>query len=55
MAEPATTAPSTVAELDRAALLATKLHVPRPRAGLVLRPRLWSAWPRAMGRDVILV
>jgi LuxR family transcriptional regulator, maltose regulon positive regulatory protein len=55
MAEPATTAPSTVAELDRAALLATKLHVPRPRAGLVPRPRLLERLAEGMGRDVILV
>jgi hypothetical protein len=55
MAEPATTAPSTVAELDRAALLATRLHVPCPRAGLVPRPRLLERLAEGMGRDVILV
>ncbi len=39
MAEPPFAAPSEVAS-ERDVLLATKLHVPRPRPGLVPRPRL---------------
>ena len=40
MAEPAMTAPLTAASQERDQLLATKLHLPRPRPGLVARPRL---------------
>ena len=53
MAEPATTTPAAAPE--RAALLATKLHLPRPRAGLVARPRLLQRLTEGMGRSLVLV
>jgi hypothetical protein len=40
MAEPPTTTSSTAVARERDVLLATKLHVPRPRPGFVARPRL---------------
>jgi len=55
MAEPATTAPSTAAGHERDALLAAKLHVPRPRPGLVPRPRLLQRLTEGMGRELVLV
>jgi LuxR family transcriptional regulator, maltose regulon positive regulatory protein len=55
MAEPATTAPSTAAGQERDALLAAKLHVPRPRPGLVPRPRLLQRLTEGMGRELVLV
>jgi LuxR family maltose regulon positive regulatory protein len=40
MAEPSTTTPVATATPERNRLLATKLHVPRPRLGFLARPRL---------------
>jgi hypothetical protein len=40
MAEPSTTTPVEAATPERDRLLATKLHVPRPRPGFLTRPRL---------------
>ena len=40
MAEPSTTTPVEAAVPERDPLLATKLHVPRPRPGFLARPRL---------------
>jgi LuxR family transcriptional regulator, maltose regulon positive regulatory protein len=40
MAEPPTTTPLEAAPPERDVLLATKLHVPRPRPGYLVRPRL---------------
>src|SRR4029453_18908063 len=40
---------------ERDALLATKLHVPRPRPGFVLRPRLLERLQEGMGQQVVLV
>jgi hypothetical protein len=53
MAEPATTTPAAAPERD--ALLATKLHLPRPRPGLVARPRLLQRLTEGMGRELVLV
>ena len=53
MAEPATTTPTAAPERD--ALLATKLHLPRPRPGLVARPRLLQRLTEGMGRELVLV
>ncbi|HEY3651738.1 MAG TPA: AAA family ATPase, partial [Streptosporangiaceae bacterium] len=36
-------------------LLATKLHMPGPRAGLVLRPRLLARLDEGLGRGLVLV
>ena len=40
---------------ERDALLATKLHIPRPRAGLVARPRLVERLDEGMARELVLV
>jgi hypothetical protein len=40
MAEPSTTTPVEAATAERDRLLATKLHLPRPRPGFLTRPRL---------------
>src|SRR4029453_7544482 len=40
---------------ERDALLATKLHAPRPRPGFVLRPRLLEHLQEGMGQQVVLV
>jgi LuxR family transcriptional regulator, maltose regulon positive regulatory protein len=53
MAEPATTTPTTAPARD--ALLATKLHLPRPQPGIVARPRLLARLDEGMGRELILV
>src|SRR6266566_1027363 len=45
MAEPSAAAPPGVAASGQDALLATKLHVPRPQPGFVPRPRL-ADWAR---------
>jgi hypothetical protein len=55
MAEPVTTAPSLAAAHERHALLATKLHIPRPRPGLVPRPRLLARLGEGMRRELVLV
>jgi hypothetical protein len=54
MAEPATT-PPVIAGPQRDVLLATKLHVPPPRPGLVARPRLDERLGQGMGRELVLV
>jgi LuxR family transcriptional regulator, maltose regulon positive regulatory protein len=53
MAEPP--APPAPAGLERDALLATKLHLPRLRPGLVPRPRLLERLDQAMARELVLV
>ncbi|HEX5880357.1 MAG TPA: LuxR C-terminal-related transcriptional regulator [Actinomycetota bacterium] len=55
MAEPATTAPLTAVGHERDALLATKLHLPRPRPGLVARPRLLARLNEGVGQELVLV
>ena len=55
MAEPAMTAPLTAASHERDPLLATKLHLPRPRPGLVARPRLLARLNEGMGQELVLV
>ena len=40
---------------DRDVLLATKLHIPRPRAGLVPRVRLVERLEEAVCRALVLV
>src|SRR5690348_10234895 len=55
MAEPPVAASSRVAELQQDVLLATKLHVPGPRPGLVPRPRLLARLDEGLGRGLILV
>jgi hypothetical protein len=40
MAEPSTTTPSPAAAGERDVLLATKLHISRPRPDFLARPRL---------------
>ena len=55
MAEPATTMPSTAAGHEGHVLLATKLHIPRPRPGLVARPRLLDRLGEGVSRQLVLV
>ena len=55
MAEPPTTTPLEPAPAERDVLLATKLHVPRPRPGFVPRPRLLEQLSRAMASAMTLV
>jgi LuxR family maltose regulon positive regulatory protein len=43
------------AAVGRDGLLATKLHVPRPRPGFVLRPRLLQRLAEVTGRELVLV
>ena len=54
MAEPSTAAPPGAAS-GQDALLATKLHVPRPQPGFVPRPRLAEALDEGLARQLILV
>jgi LuxR family maltose regulon positive regulatory protein len=57
MAEPLST-PSTslsTAGLEPDVLLATKLHVPRPRSGFVARPRLAERLAEGTTRELVLV
>jgi LuxR family transcriptional regulator, maltose regulon positive regulatory protein len=54
MVEPPFAAPSEAAS-ERAVLLATKLHVPRPRPDLVPRPRLAECLDEGLGRGLVLV
>ena len=54
MAEPPFAAPSQVAS-ERDVLLATKLHVPRPRPDLVPRPRLAERLEEGLARGLMLV
>jgi LuxR family maltose regulon positive regulatory protein len=55
MAEPATTTPPAAVRRARDALLATKLHVPGPRPGLVPRARLLARLDASIGRELVLV
>src|SRR6266700_4623961 len=55
MAEPFAVASAGVAAAERDVLLATKLHVPRPRPGFVPRPRLVQALGEGLARRLILV
>ena len=55
MAEPSAAAPAGVAASGPDVLLATKLHVPRPRPGFVPRPRLAGALDEGLARRLILV
>src|SRR5215211_5492769 len=50
MADPPSTTPFEVAASQEDALLATKLHVPGPQAGLVARPRLLERLEEALAR-----
>jgi LuxR family transcriptional regulator, maltose regulon positive regulatory protein len=54
MAEPPATTPS-AATAAPAALLATKLHIPRTRRGFVVRPRLVDRVAQAEGGELTLV
>jgi hypothetical protein len=47
MAEPASISPPAASVAEREALLATKLHVPRPRPGFLPRARLLERLARA--------
>jgi LuxR family transcriptional regulator, maltose regulon positive regulatory protein len=55
MVEPPVAASSGVAVLEQDVLLATKLHVPGPRPGLVPRPRLLARLDEGLARGLILV
>jgi LuxR family transcriptional regulator, maltose regulon positive regulatory protein len=55
MAKPSATSPSTAAGPERDVLLATKLHIPRPRPGLVPRPRLLERLDEGAARELVLV
>jgi LuxR family maltose regulon positive regulatory protein len=55
MAEAPAGAPLRVAPPGRDVLLATKLHVPRPRPGFVPRPRLAGALDEGLARGLALV
>src|SRR5215208_2639372 len=55
MAKPPTMSPPASSHAEPDALLATKLHVPRPRPGLVSRPRLLERLHAGMQHEVVLV
>src|SRR6266704_2464409 len=55
VAEPPAAAGPGTAAAERDVLLATKLHVPRPRPGFVPRPRLVEALGEGLARRLILV
>jgi LuxR family maltose regulon positive regulatory protein len=55
MAEPSTTTPVEAPTAERDRLLATKLHVPRPRAGFLARPRLLERLTEGTTRELTLV
>jgi LuxR family maltose regulon positive regulatory protein len=55
MAKPPTTTPLEPAPAERDVLLATKLHVPRPRPGFVPRPRLLEQLSRGAASALTLV
>ncbi len=55
MAEPLVAAPSGPAVPERGVLLATKLHVPRPRPGFVPRPRLAERLDDGLAQGLVLV
>ena len=53
MAEPGPSTPAAVPGRD--ALLATKLHLPRPRPEVVARPRLLARLTQGVERELVLV
>jgi LuxR family transcriptional regulator, maltose regulon positive regulatory protein len=55
MVAPAGTAPPSASVAERDALLATKLHVPRPRPGLLPRPRLLERLADGVAHELVLV
>jgi LuxR family maltose regulon positive regulatory protein len=55
VAEPLVAAPSGPAVPERGVLLATKLHVPRPRPGFVPRPRLAERLDDGLAQGLVLV
>ena len=55
MAEPSTTTFVTAAASERDVLLATKVHIPRPRPGFLARPRLTQRLAEGMTRELVLV
>ena len=55
MTEPPAAAKSGIAAAERDVLLATKLHVPGPRPGLVPRPRLGQRLDEALAQGLLLV
>jgi len=55
MAVPPTTTPSPAAAGERDALLATKLHIPRPRPDFLARPGLLARLTQATARELTLV
>src|SRR6266567_3587038 len=55
MAKPPSMSPPAAIVAQRDALLATKLHVPRPRAGFVPRPRLLERLTEGIARELVLV
>jgi LuxR family transcriptional regulator, maltose regulon positive regulatory protein len=55
MADPPTAAPAGAAMFGQDALLATKLHVPRPQPGFVPRPRLVQALSQGLARGRVLI
>jgi LuxR family maltose regulon positive regulatory protein len=55
MADPPAAAPAGAAMSGQDALLATKLHVPRPPPGFVPRPRLVQALNRGLARGRVLI
>ena len=55
MTEPPAAARLGIAAAERDVLLATKLHVPGPRPGLVPRPRLADRLDEGLGRGLVLV
>jgi LuxR family transcriptional regulator, maltose regulon positive regulatory protein len=55
MADPPAAAPAGVAMSGQDALLATKLHVPRPQPGFVPRPRLVQALSQGLARGRVLI
>ena len=55
MAEPSTTTLSTAAGSERDVLLATKLHIPRPRPGFLARPQLTQRLAEGTARELVLV
>jgi LuxR family transcriptional regulator, maltose regulon positive regulatory protein len=55
MAEPSTTTPVETAAAERDRLLATKLHVPRPRPGFLARPRLLERLTEGTAGELTLV
>jgi LuxR family maltose regulon positive regulatory protein len=55
MAEPPAAAAPQAAAPEGDALLATKLHLPGPRPGLVPRPRLAGQLEAGLGQGMVLV